>query len=698
MLLTLAGLLWSLTHARRVSAAAPYFAGFVVTNTNDAGAGSLRQAILDANANPGPDDITFNINGAGLHTIKPASPLPVINDPVVIDGYTQPGASANTLGVGNNAVLLVELDGSAAGTPADGLQINSINVTVSGLVVNRFRGNGILINAGAENTVKGCYIGTNDTGTAALGNAAHGVAIVNSGSNTIGSAAPSESNLISGNSGDGIHIEESAAGQDADSNTVQGNRIGVSGGGGALPNAGNGVYVFGDSNSIGGQGDGEGNRIANNGSDGVEIASGVNNSVRGNSISSNAGLGIELRDAQPDGTVTPNDAGDGDTGANGLQNFPSVTSATSAGNNTFIAGTLNSSPAGAFRLDLYSSPTCDQSGNGEGQTYLGFTNISTDDGGNGAFNTTVSVPTTAGHVITATATGEAPSTSEFSPCRVVTAAPFNWNGSADTNWHNGANWDVGTVPTAADTVIIPAAGVTNEPTISTADASAASVNVQTGRTLTITANRTLNTGTTNVNSGAVLNVAAGQTGTLRGTLTLDGALTGGDATSSFRFDGPALTNNGTITVAALRFGGTSQTLAGTGTVAASSKTNVLAGATVTLGSNHTLGALAIDGGGTFSQGASFNLSAGTLTVTAGGVFQSIGTGDLTLGGDVSNDGTIHLDGGSAACGDADTILLRSSAAGAQRAWTGSGTFSLSDVDVSDQGGTAPIAVRSGTNS
>ncbi|MFL6255865.1 MAG: Calx-beta domain-containing protein, partial [Pyrinomonadaceae bacterium] len=178
----------------------------------------------------------------------------------------------------------------------------------------------------------------------------------------------------------------------------------------------------------------------------------------------------------------------------------------------------------------------------------------------------------------------------------------------------------------------------------------------------------------------------------------DGALTGGDATSSFRFDGPALTNNGTITVAALRFGGTSQTLAGTGTVAASSKTNVLAGATVTLGSNHTLGALAIDGGGTFSQGASFNLSAGTLTVTAGGVFQSIGTGDLTLGGDVSNDGTIHLDGGGAACGDADTILLRSSAAGAQRAWTGSGTFSLSDVDVSDQGGTAPIAVRSGTNS
>jgi CSLREA domain-containing protein len=568
---------------------------------------------------------------------------------------------------------------------------------VRGLVINRFGGNGVLL-AGAENAVTGCYIGTNTAGTAALGNAAHGVAIVDSGSNTVGGAAPSESNLISGNGGDGVHIEESTAGADADVNTVQGNRIGVGSGGGALPNASNGVYVFGDNNSVGGQNAGEGNLIANNGSDGIEIASGATNSVRGNSINANAGLGIELKEGgQPDGTVTPDDAGDGDTGPNGFQNFPFITSATSAGNGTQVTGTLDSSPAGGFRIDFYSSPSCDPSGNGEGQTYLGFANVNTDDGGHAAFNETLVQAVAVGHVITATATGEAPSTSEFSPCRAVAAPVFNWGGSADTNWHNGANWDTGVVPTAADIAVIPAAGVTNEPTISAADAAVAGVTVQAGRTLTIGASRTLNAGTTTVNGGAVLNVPPAQTGTLRGSLVLDGTLTGGDATSSFRFDGPTLTNNGTIGVAALRFGGSSQTLSGTGAVT-SSKTSVLAGATVTLGGNHALGALAVDGGGTFSQGASFNLSVGTLTVTQGGAFQNLGTGDLTLGGDVSNDGTIHLDGGGAACGDADAILIRSSVAGLKRAWTGGGSFSLSDVDVRDQGGSAPVSVLSGTDS
>src|SRR5262249_34183404 len=96
--------------------------GFVVTNTNDAGAGSLRQAITCANTIPNidrtgdavvdPDPITFNIAGTGLKTIIPASNLPDITDPIFIDGYTQPGASANTLAVGDNAALKIALDGS----------------------------------------------------------------------------------------------------------------------------------------------------------------------------------------------------------------------------------------------------------------------------------------------------------------------------------------------------------------------------------------------------------------------------------------------------------------------------------------------------------------------------------------------------------------------------------------------------------
>src|SRR6185503_3494824 len=85
-------------------------AGFVVTNTNDSGAGSLRQAILDANANGSGvvDSITFNIPGAGVKSIKPVSPLPTILTPTTIDGFSQPGVIENSLTVGNNSVLLIE--------------------------------------------------------------------------------------------------------------------------------------------------------------------------------------------------------------------------------------------------------------------------------------------------------------------------------------------------------------------------------------------------------------------------------------------------------------------------------------------------------------------------------------------------------------------------------------------------------------
>src|SRR5262244_1177599 len=90
-------------------------ATFTVTNTADSGPGSLRQAILDANANAGEDTIAFAIPGGGVHTIQPTSPLPAITDPVVVNGYTQPGSSPNTLSTGDNAVILIEIDGVSAG-------------------------------------------------------------------------------------------------------------------------------------------------------------------------------------------------------------------------------------------------------------------------------------------------------------------------------------------------------------------------------------------------------------------------------------------------------------------------------------------------------------------------------------------------------------------------------------------------------
>src|SRR4030095_6294451 len=95
---------------------------FTVTNTSDSGPGSLRQAILDANATPGIDAINFKIAAPGVQTIAPLSPLPTVIDPLDIDGYTQPGASANTLADGDDAILLIELNGAGAGWGA-GLRI-----------------------------------------------------------------------------------------------------------------------------------------------------------------------------------------------------------------------------------------------------------------------------------------------------------------------------------------------------------------------------------------------------------------------------------------------------------------------------------------------------------------------------------------------------------------------------------------------
>src|SRR5262245_45407421 len=106
-------LLWFLCSIDRFVVAST----FTVTNTNDSGSGSLRQAITDANNHAGADTINFNISGGGVHTIKPDSTLPAITSPVTIDGYSQPGSSANSRGptLGDNSVHLIEIDGTNTG-------------------------------------------------------------------------------------------------------------------------------------------------------------------------------------------------------------------------------------------------------------------------------------------------------------------------------------------------------------------------------------------------------------------------------------------------------------------------------------------------------------------------------------------------------------------------------------------------------
>jgi hypothetical protein len=150
---------------------------FVVTNRNDSGAGSLRQAILDANNNSGPDTITFNVPGSGIVIILPLSPLPALSGSVTLDGTTQPGY------VGSPRV---EIDGTAAGPGTDGLTLNLGDNVVRGLDVHGFQGSAVVINGGSHNVVEACYLGTDPTGGTGIANGDAGVLIRNSHLNTIG--------------------------------------------------------------------------------------------------------------------------------------------------------------------------------------------------------------------------------------------------------------------------------------------------------------------------------------------------------------------------------------------------------------------------------------------------------------------------------------------------------------------------------
>jgi len=256
-------------------------ATFTVVNTSDSGAGSLRQAILDANGAMGTDTIAFAIPGAGVHTITPATPLPTITDFVILDGYTQLGASENTLSVGDDAVLLIELDGATAG--GNGLTITGGSSTVRGLVIGGF-GLGLVLTTNGGNTVAGNFIGTTPSGTAAHGNTT-GISL-DTPDNTIGGSLPAARNLLSGNAaGVGIVISGAAA----SNNTVAGNYIGVDSTGSiALPNA-LGIYVeVAPDNTVGGitttPGTPPGNVVSGNTAAGIQFTTAAGNVAEGNLI------------------------------------------------------------------------------------------------------------------------------------------------------------------------------------------------------------------------------------------------------------------------------------------------------------------------------------------------------------------------------------------------------------------------------
>jgi hypothetical protein len=314
----------------------------VVIKTHDSGAGSLRQAILDANAHAGADIIEFSIPGSSVHTITPLTPLPTLTEAVTIDGYTQPGSSANTNPPeqGTNAVLMIEIDGTnVGGNGALKTQgASSSNITIRGIVINRAPGAAIILfGSGSNLVVEGCFLGTDPTGMTSIDlYNGEGVLVDIGPTNVrIGGTTPAARNLISGNNYAGIAFgcDSSSGGS---GHLIQGNLIGPDATGAAAPprnspGASLGVDLcYGVSNvTVGGTTAAERNVISGNQGIAIDVASSFSNDVhditiRGNYIGTDvtgaAGLGngtIGIRINQPNNSIFDNVISS--SGAEGIQ-------------------------------------------------------------------------------------------------------------------------------------------------------------------------------------------------------------------------------------------------------------------------------------------------------------------------------------------------------------------------------------------
>ena len=342
--------------------------------------------------------------------------------------YIAGGLATGTQVSGN--YVGVNADGSAALANLDGVYIaGAPNTTVGGDVAgarNVISGNtreGVILTDGVSTKVSGNYIGVAADGATARGNNIGIRILFASEDNTIGGTTAGERNVISGNTDSGVTI----IGAEATRNTISGNFIGVKADGSSALANGTGVFISqAPGNTIGGTTASARNVISGNSGIGVFIGGpgATGNSVRGNSIFANGALGINLAGGNEDGNgVTANDAGDGDSGPNNLQNFPVLTTITSSGGNAVIKGTFNSNANKDYVLDFYDNAVADASGYGQGQTYLGSSTTITADGTDKTFTATLpGVTLIDGHFITATATrtsasdgtGALNDTSEFS--------------------------------------------------------------------------------------------------------------------------------------------------------------------------------------------------------------------------------------------------------------------------------------------
>jgi hypothetical protein len=403
---------------------------FTVNTLADFGTGSLRQALMDAAARSNDTGIAlirFNIPGEGVQKIRLTSPLPLVGDRIVVDGYSQPGARENSIydaRDGSDAQIMVALDGGALAN-SDGLVVVGRNSLVRGLALNRFQ-NAIVLQEGSFNSsVQGNFVGIDDTSANVIGNSV-GVLLDNVSGNFVGGQDPWSRNLISGNASSGVFIR----GRLASSNIIRGNIIGPnrtaqSGAG----NRGPGIQILdGVRNRIGDPDSNAPNVIAFN-TEGVWIAASSgdsalaqNNVITGNQIYRNTRFGIDLsrlpNATAPDG-INQNDPGDADAGPNRLQNSPVLLAATLVGTDIRLQYSLDSLPANSaspIRIEVFRA---DSAGQGAELSSVDFYSQA-------ALTRAITFAADgirSGDLLVATATDASGNTSEFSS--PVAASPFD---------------------------------------------------------------------------------------------------------------------------------------------------------------------------------------------------------------------------------------------------------------------------------
>ncbi|MGA9342027.1 MAG: CSLREA domain-containing protein [Rhodanobacteraceae bacterium] len=509
--------------------------------TADDGVCTLREAIVSANTNlasggspgecaageslPTVDTIAFAIPGAGVHTIRPTSQPPAVTEAVTIDGYTQPGASPNSLAIGDNAVLLIEIDGS--GFDNEMFDLQGGGSTLRGLVINRVIATYLSLHS-SNNTIEGNFLATDASGMSYLGtNTA--VIRVQSSNNRIGGSEPASRNVI----GATVALGSSTLFVQGGGTLIQGNYIGVNAAGsgplqpddrstdaifligsapdtmigGATPGAGNvilatnvgidlrstsanvtiqGNYIGTDATGTFGLGGGvgisgsvavpaltiggpeplagnlisggtvgiaffqsesdlviQGNKIGTdasgtqaipNSSDGISGGGAIPALVGGtepgeaNTIAFNCGHGINLNSPTAWTTLANSIYSNGGVGivnSGTGPNPPQITSLSIDAGTATVSGTLDATASTTLRIEFFGNIVCDPSGAGEGRSFIGTTDVTTDADGHADFGPLDFTVPDGEPVITATATDPDGSTSVFAQCAGVSDRLFS---------------------------------------------------------------------------------------------------------------------------------------------------------------------------------------------------------------------------------------------------------------------------------